>query len=213
MKLSDPEPFKGSASAVRASESLQIQNVGVGEALVVDVARRERLAIDAVGGRGAGDVHALRGGFVARQAFAIRADDASGPFADDALGDRGQRLLGAASDERDDGALMRSVAGAALKRVAELLAELAIGAQRRVDFAINFADDSRARGRWNVFGQEMLDLRLNRADDLLHRSGVGGMEESDFRGALRIDERLRGIYRRDVSCGNLRRRGGWCGSG
>ena len=85
---------------------LQIQNVGIGHAAVVDVARSHRARTVAARAAGAGDVHAAFGGMLAGAAIVIGGDNRRGPLAEDALGDARQRLARAAGDERDERALM-----------------------------------------------------------------------------------------------------------
>src|SRR5579863_2960 len=106
----------------------------------------------------AGDIDAAFGGALAVAAVVVRGDHGGGPLAEDALGDAGQSLAGAPSDERDERALMVCVERAGAEGFAHLLRELAVRAERGIELAINFADHAVAGAFRDALGQEALNL-------------------------------------------------------
>src|SRR5271163_4268684 len=110
--------------SLAVSSSLQIQNIGIGHAAVVNVARSHGARSVAAVAAGAGDVHAMLGGALAGAAIVVGGDEGRGPFVEDALGDAGQRLARSAGDERNQRELMIGVERAGAEGVARLLREL-----------------------------------------------------------------------------------------
>ena len=161
-------------------EKLQIQNVGVGEAGVVEVARSHWADAVVPCSAGSGDVDAAFGGALARAAVVIRGDDGGRPLAEHALGDSRQRLPRAAGDQRDESALMICVERPGFEAVAHLLRELAIRLERRIEFPVDLADHAVARAFRDALRQQAFDLRFDRVEDVVDRGGVGRVEEFDL---------------------------------
>src|SRR5579872_5568939 len=113
------------------SSELEIQDVGVGHARIVDVAWPERTPAVVPCPARSGDVHAALSGALPGSTVMIRRDDCRGPFVEHALGNARQGLTRAARNQRDDCALMVRVERARTERFPHLLRELPIRTQSR----------------------------------------------------------------------------------
>ena len=86
--------------------ALQIQNIGVGHAAVVNLARCHGATPIVRGAACSSDVHAPFSGSLARAPLLVCSHKRGSPFIQDALGDSRQRLPCAAGDQRDYCALV-----------------------------------------------------------------------------------------------------------